>query len=366
MADGTPGAPRHLRIAVACGGTGGHTFPGLATGRELASRGHAVEVLAAGRSIEAATLKGWDGPVFRTGARPGKNPVAIVRALLRTIRHFRAERPDVLLAMGSYASLPPVLAARLLGVPVVLHEANAVPGKSNVFLSRFASAVATSFPGGEGEFRCARVVRTGLPVRLELLGQPPFGGFAGPAADEGLTVFVTGGSQGAVPLNDRASAALAEVVQSGRIPGLRVIHQTGDRLGTFEATRRRYEEAGVTASVSPFLAEMGGAFKVADLVIARAGAATCAEICLFGVPSILVPLPIAVRDHQYLNARHLADAGAAVVVRQDACTPEWLAGTLAKLAADRARLASMRAAALALAAPDATSKLADLVVGSAH
>ena len=352
-----------MKIAIACGGTGGHTFPGLATGKAFLRRGCDVEVLAAGREIEAATLKGWDGRVFKTGARPGlKNGHHLVAAVVRTLRHFRRERPDALLAMGSYASLPPVLAARLLRIPVVLHEANAVPGKANALLSWFSSAVATSFPGGEGEFRCRRIVRTGLPVRRDLAGQPPFFDDGGAGR---FTVFVTGGSQGAVPLNNIASAALALLAKSGRVPGLRVVHQTGSRMDTLETTRKIYAEAGVDATASEFIPAMGGVFKCADLVIARAGAATCAEICLFGIPSVLVPLPSAVRDHQFLNARHLADAGAAVCRRQADCSPQWLADEIAALAQDRAKLAAMREAAASLAAPDADEALADLVASCA-
>lgn len=358
-----------MRIAIACGGTGGHTFPGIATGGVLVSRGREVEVLSAGRAIEGATLKGWEGEVFPTNApkSPARHPLALAASILRTVRHFRRKRPDALLAMGSYASLPPVVAARLLRIPVVLHEANAVMGKSISTLAGFASAVAVSFPVGPSFKGLGRkIVKTGLPVRVSLLGQQPldcFGGATG--ADPAATVFVTGGSQGAYEMNKRVADALAALAGRPGAPRFRVLHQSGNHDGAAEDMRRRYAAAGIEARVFDFLPEMGGAYKAADLVIARAGAATCAEIALFGKPALLIPLPTAVRDHQFLNARHLADAGAAVVMRQEDCSPEALADAVAPLLSNAARRAAMAAAAKSLAVPDAAERLADLVESKA-
>jgi len=351
---------RKLNIAVACGGTGGHTFPGLATARVLRARGHAVTLWIAGREIEDQTVKGWGGPVFKTGARPLKRSpaalAALVCSLVRARRGLAEQACDVLLAMGSYASLPPVLAARLARLPVVLHEANAVPGRAVAFLSRFATATAISFAGSVRWLPRARIVQTGLPVRTELRGQPPLDGFRQP---RGFTVFVTGGSQGAHVLNQVCSTSLAAWGRAHPADSLRVIHQTG--TADEAAVRAAYAEAGTDAQVFAFLGAMGGAFAAADLVIARAGAATCAEICLCGVPALLVPLPTAVRDHQRANAAHLAAAGAAVCQPQAGFTATWLAEFLDGMAADAPRRQAMRAAALSLAAPDGAERLADLV-----
>lgn len=349
-----------LKIAVACGGTGGHTYPGLATANTLALRGHKVEVLVSGRDIESSTLKGWDGVVFKTHARKGHNPFHIAHSTLRTLCHFIKNRPNAVLAMGSYASLPPVLAAWFLRIPVVLHEANAVPGKSNAFLSRFAKAVATSFPGGEGEYHCKKVVRTGLPVRRELLNQPKLDEFDN---KDGFTVFITGGSQGAVAVNEIASKTISLIAKSNAIKGLKVIHQTGKAPETKSNAEACYREANVNAFVAEFMdmPKMGAAFKAADLVIARSGAATCAEISLFGLPSILIPLPTAVRQHQYLNAKYLADAGAAIVMNQSECTPEILAETIISLAQDKEKLSAFGNASLSLTAKDAADSLSDLI-----
>ena len=358
-------APRKLNIAVACGGTGGHTFPGLATARELAGRGHAVTLWIAGRDIESQTVKGWSGPVFKTGARPLKRNPAALMALARSLgraRHGLADQAcDVLLAMGSYASLPPVVAARLARIPVVLHEANAIPGKAVARLSRFAAATAISFAESARWLPRVRVVQTGLPVRVELRDRPPLAGFR---QLRGFTVFVTGGSQGAHVLNTVCCAALVDWARRNPGAPLRVIHQTG---AADEAdVRTAYAAAGVDAQVFAFLGDMGGAFRAADLAIGRSGAATCAELCLCGVPALLVPLPTAVRDHQRANAAHLAEAGCADLCLQADFTTGWLVGYLDRLSADPDRRADMRARALALAVPDAAVRLADLVEASAR
>jgi UDP-N-acetylglucosamine--N-acetylmuramyl-(pentapeptide) pyrophosphoryl-undecaprenol N-acetylglucosamine transferase len=356
-------SPRKLNIAVACGGTGGHTFPGLATARVLRDRGHAVTLWLAGRAIENQTVKGWDGDVFKTGARPLKRHPAALAALVgstaRSRRGLAGQQTDVLLAMGSYASLPPVIAARLKGVPIVLHEANAIPGKAVAFLSRFAATTAISFAESAHWLPRASIVQTGLPVRTELLAQPPLAGFKNNA---GFTVFITGGSQGAHVLNVVGSAALARWARKKGVANLRVIHQTG--AADEASVRQTYAEAGVDAQVFAFLGAMGSAFRAADLAIGRAGAATCAEFCLCGVPSLLIPLPTAVRDHQRANAAHLVEAGCADLCLQADFTVDWLADYLDRMAADADRRAAMRAQALALAAPDAAERLADAAEGS--
>ncbi len=349
---------RRLSAAIACGGTGGHIFPGLATAGVLRARGHEVTLWLAGRDIEQRTLAGWEGRVVRTGARPLRPATlpALGRSLWRSWRELGERRPDVLLAMGSYASLPPVLAARARSVPVVLHEANAIPGKAVAWLSRLAAVTAISFDESARWLPNARLVRTGLPVRRELREAPPLEGFRKPG---GFTVLVTGGSQGAHALNEICCAALARLARDGAIAGLRIIHQSGaaDAAGL----RQRYAEAGADAQVFDFLPEMGRAYAAADLAVCRAGAATCAEICLCGVPALFVPLPSAVRDHQRANAAHLAAAQGADLRSQAELDAAWLGAYITALYRDPARRARMRARLLELAAPDAAERLADVV-----
>ena len=181
------------KFIVACGGTGGHSFPGLAVAQELRTRGHEVVVWASGRAIESSVMKSWDGPLFSTGARPltARNVFANIFSFFRCWREMRKCAPDALLAMGSYASFEPVMAATMRHVPVVLHEANTVPGRAVDWLARHAKAVAVSFAVTAEYLKGRKVVVTGLPVRAEIVGQPRFDEVPADA----FCVFVTGGSQ---------------------------------------------------------------------------------------------------------------------------------------------------------------------------
>ena len=293
-------------IIVACGGTGGHVFPGLAVANELKSRGHTVEVWFSGRAIEVAAQKGWDGPTFSTGARQllFRNMPSLVRSFFRCLRAMKKRKPDVLLAMGSYSSLPPVLAARLRGVPIVLHEANAIPGKAVDLLSRFAHTVATSFEETARWLPGRQVVKTGLPVRESLADQPRLD-----EVPEGVfTIFITGGSQGAHRVNALTAQAMCLLKQDG-VEDFFVIHQTG--AADEAKIRDLYEKNKVPSLVSAFITDMGRAYASADLVICRAGASTCFELCLMAKPALLIPLPSAIRDHQHLNAATLVKCGGA-------------------------------------------------------
>ncbi len=348
-----------MKFVVACGGTGGHSFPGLAVAVELASRGHDVAVWMSGRDVESSVLKGWTGPVFSTGARPLslRNAFRNLRAFVRCLREMGRERPDALLAMGSYSSLPPVFAAARRRVPVVLHEANTVPGRAIDFLSNFAKAVAISFADAARCFPGRRTVLTGLPVRLDIAGQPPFED----VPEGAFRVFVTGGSQGAHRVNEIASRALVMLGRSlaSRGRGLYVIHQTGAKDEAEVA--RAYAEAGVPARVNAFEHEMGRAFATADVVIARAGASTCFELALTGKPAFLIPLPSALRNHQHFNAAAFVAAQAAAEGRQDELSPRSLANWLLHKAENRQSVEEMARRMGALGRPDAAAKVADLV-----
>ena len=348
-----------LKLIVACGGTGGHSFPGLATAAELASRGHDVTVWMSGRDVESSVLKGWTGPVFSTGAKQlsARNLFANIRAFWRCRREMRRVMPDALLAMGSYSSLPPVLAASGRKVPVVLHEANTIPGRAIDFLSHFASAIAISFEKTAGYFPGKETVITGLPVRTDVAGQAPFD--EKPAGS--FCVFVTGGSQGAHRVNEIASKALAMLNRDLAARGrkLYVIHQTGVRDEAEVA--RAYAAAGVLARVNAFEHDMGRALATADVVIARAGASTCFELALTGTPAFLIPLPTALRNHQHYNAAAFAVKQAAAEGLQDELTPRALANWLNNKAQHPETLEKMANQMRLISCPDAAARLADLV-----
>ena len=354
-----------MKIIVACGGTGGHAFPGLAVARELARRGHDVTIWDSGRDVESSVLRGWDGPVFSTGAKQLsiRNVFGIFRSILRCRREMRKARPDALLAMGSYSSLPPVLAARAADVPVYLHEANTVPGRAVEFLARFAKTVAVSFDVTAKYLPEAETVRTGLPVRAEITEGRRFS-FIPPGA---FVVFVTGGSQGAHMVNALASEALVLMKEElsrrgdGAKRQLYVIHQTGTKdegavLGT-------YAQAAIPSRVHAFELEMADAFASADIVISRAGASTCFELAACGKPAFLIPLPTAMRDHQHFNADAFAASGAADEGVQANLSPRQICRYLLGKYDHPESLEAMRGKMLALAAPDAAVKVADLVEG---
>lgn len=360
-----------MKIVVACGGTGGHAFPGLAVAEELRARGHEVVVWDSGRDVESSVLKSWTGPVFSTGARQlsVRNAFANVRAILRCRREMKRTKPDALLAMGSYSSLPPVLAARSRGVKVYLHEANTVPGKAVEFLSRFADAVAISFDVTARYLPGVKTVRTGLPVRAAIAKGKRFD-FIPPNA---FVVFVTGGSQGAhavnVLLKDalvRMQAELASRAPTAERPDavqsspLYVIHQTGakDEAMVIDA----YQKASLPARVHAFEQEMADAFASADVVVARAGASTCFELAACGKPALLIPLPSALRDHQHFNADAFASAGAADEGKQSELNARQVCRWLMEKHDNAAHLARMSERMKSLAMPDAAAKVADLVV----
>ena len=354
------------KFVVACGGTGGHTFPGLAVARELRARGHEVVVWSSGRAIEGSVMKSWDGAVFSTGARQLslRNGFANLLSILRCRREMKRFAPHALLAMGSYSSLPPVLAATACRVPVVLHEANTIPGRAVGFLSRYARKVAISFAETSEHLPKGKTVLTGLPVRGEVAGQARFED----VPEDAFCVFVTGGSQGAHRVNELASQALALVQKEfsgqGRKRHLFVIHQTG--AADESAVSTVYADAGIPSRVNAFEREMGRAFASADLVVARAGASTCFELALVGRPAFFIPLPTAMRDHQNFNAQAFAKCGAADVGIQAALTPRALANYILHKTAQADALAKMEEAMKALATPDAAARVADLVEQNAR
>ncbi len=357
-----------MRIMVACGGTGGHIFPGLAVAGELRARGADVTILLAGKKVERTALAGWDGPVMTVPARglAGHSPGAVLsaawwmfKAFRQWRRRLRATPPDVLLAMGSYASGGPVWAARCLGVPVVLHEANVIPGRAVRWLARWAQAVALGFDETRAYLRHPRLVLTGIPLRRPKAAAAPDDQLNALQPDC-FTLLVMGGSAGARRLNEIIPAALAQLQAQGRL--LQVIHLAG--TADAETVTRFYAQnpGNPPAAVYRFLHDMPQAYRRASLAVCRAGAATCAELLQFGVPALLIPYPHAAGDHQMANARAMEKYGAADVLAEATAASAGLADYIARAMDDPARLARMRQAALAHAAPDAAARVADLVM----
>ena len=346
-------------IVIMAGGTGGHVFPALAVAEQLRSQGVPVIWMGTHRGLEATLVPQagipmeWIGVAGLRGHglwRRVTAPVMLTQALLQAGGILRRLRPRLVLGMGGFASGPGGLMARLLGIPLVVHEQNALAGMTNRWLARLASRVLEAFPGSFPPPR--RALAVGNPVRASIAALPePAQRFAGRSGRSRL--LVVGGSQGALALNQLVPAALALVPAAER-PEVR--HQAGGALQA--VAERAYQDAGVTVQLHPFIEDMAAAYGWADLVLCRAGALTVAELAAAGVGSILVPFPYAVDDHQTANARFLERAGAASIAPQAELTPARLAGLLQPLLSDRSRLLAMAQAARGLARADAAAQVA--------
>jgi UDP-N-acetylglucosamine--N-acetylmuramyl-(pentapeptide) pyrophosphoryl-undecaprenol N-acetylglucosamine transferase len=346
-------------VLIMAGGTGGHVFPALAVASVLRERDVPVVWLGTRRGLEARVVPAAGIPMEWldvTGLR-GKGwldrllaPARLLLAGYQALRVLRRVRPRTVLGMGGFVSGPGGLVARLLGRPLVIHEQNSVAGLTNRLLAPLAARVLTAFPDC---FPGRCVQQVGNPVRAEIAALPPperrMADHAGP-----MRLLVLGGSLGALALNETVPEALARIPAERRP---KVWHQAGER--TLEQARDAYARAGVEVELTAFIDDMAGAYAWADLVICRAGALTVAELTAAGLPSLLVPYPHAVDDHQTGNARYLHEAGAALLIPQSDLEAESLAARLLELSDDRPRLAAMAARARALALPEAARDVAE-------
>lgn len=355
---------------VAAGGTGGHMFPAEALARELAGRGWRI-VLATDHRGEAWAQAFPAEERLALDAATGRGPigmakagVAILKGTLRARAALTRLDAAVVVGFGGYPSAPALLAALSQKRPTVLHEQNSVLGRTNRWLAPWVGSVASSFPHlrkvpqGVG----ARVSLVGNPVRPDIraLYDRPF---VAPTGKDPIRVLITGGSQGARILSEtapRSLAALPEVLRA------RLKVQQQSRPETMEIARLIYLEAGIEAEMAPFFRDMAQRLSAAHLVIGRAGASTCSELAVAALPSVLIPLKIAMDDHQRFNAQSLADAGGAEVMLEDEVTVEGLTALLEAILSDPARLTAMSAGARSAALPDATARLADMVEAAAH
>ena len=366
-ATASAGGGDSLRVLLAAGGTGGHLMPALATAEALAKQ-VACEFLVVGseRASERELRRLVPYPVVEIRARAlaGRGLLSKVIALLnlpRSVaaaqRHLRDFRPDLVIATGGYVCGPTGIAARLSRVPLLVLEQNATPGITTRWLTRLAQAVAVSFPETARKLgKKARV--TGNPIRATLPAAPTRDGAPGAAgASGGIHLLVLGGSQGARGLNTMVKLALPILADADL--GLRVTHQTG--VADAEEMRTAYAEHAIPAMVTPFIRNVGDAYAGADLVCARAGATTLAEVAYCGLPSILVPFPGAAGRHQHGNAAALERAGAAVMVEQEP-NGTRLADALLEIGGSPDRLARMGAAAAAFGNDDAAGDVALLAL----
>ncbi|HXV11116.1 MAG TPA: undecaprenyldiphospho-muramoylpentapeptide beta-N-acetylglucosaminyltransferase [Burkholderiales bacterium] len=346
-------------ILIMAGGTGGHIFPALAVAEYLRAQDWKVVWMGNRAGMEAGLIpqRGFAMAWVRFSGVRGRNllqaallPLQLLIAFWQSSRAIFFHRPHVVLGMGGYVSFPGAMMAALFNRPLAIHEQNSVAGLANRVLAKLADRVLTTFPEAFGE--ATAVLITGNPVRSEISSMaPPENRYR--ARGGRLRVLVMGGSQGARVLNTTVPDALALVPEDTRP---RVLHQAG--AAHLEFVRRRYEERGVAAEVADFIGDIASRYAEADLIICRAGATTVAEIAAAGIASLLVPYPYAVDDHQMVNARFLADRGAALLMPQSEFTPQRLAEVLT--GSTRDRLLAMAQRARAVGKPDATLAVAKI------
>lgn len=349
---------------LSAGGTGGHLFPAEALGKELMSRGWKVHLATDTRASHF--LVGFDGidvheirsatPSVRSPVKALKAVFSLARGTFGAYRLVRRIKPSVFVGFGGYPTTPPGVAAAFAKVPVVLHEANATPGRANRFLARFASAYARSLPGSAFG-KNAVDAETGNPVRQAVLdAQRPYTPLT---ESESLRILVFGGSQGAQVFSQLLPDALAKLSDSDRA---RIALTLQVREGDRAACEAQLRELDIVADLAPFFVDLPERIANSHFVVARAGASTVSELAVLGRPALLVPYPYALDHDQAANAEVLANAGGAEVVIQAELTPDALAGRLSALLNNPDRLSSMASAAAAIGQPDATQHLADLVV----
>lgn len=357
-----------MNVVIACGGTGGHLFPGLAVAEVLQARGHQSLIFISQKEIDAVAVRDYAGR-FRFEKLPSIgmprvfSPAMLgfargfAQSMARCRRYYREFRPQAVLGMGGFTSTAPLFAGRMAGLPTFVHESNAIPGKANLFNARLARVVllgfeecAKRFPPGTRTEVTGTPIRDGLGERISATdAQAKFGLHEGTTKK---TLLVMGGSQGAHGINHavvQASPAWKSLLQ--------VIHFTG--ASDEQMVRDEYARNGVGAYAAAFHHRMQEAYSAADFVIARSGAASLSELAYFGLPSLLIPYPSAAEDHQTLNAQIFTRAGAAIMLEESETTADTLASITLETMQSPARLSEMAAAAKRLAPTDAASLLVD-------
>jgi len=322
-------APTIPMVAIACGGTGGHLFPGLAVAEVLARNGCAISLLISPKEVDQQAVRSAAGMEVLTLPAVGLIDGQLgrfVRGLWQSYRavkqRFKERPPQAVLAMGGFTSAPPILAGSGVGAATFFHEANSIPGRANRWLAPFVDAAFIGFPGAARRLHCNRVKTTGTPVRRQFHSMDPGACRIKLGLDAGRPVLlVMGGSQGASAVNQLISESLA--LLAGQSPELQFLHLTGAR--DLKKVCDAYAAHNLKAVVRPFLAEMELALGAATVAISRAGASSLAELAAMRVPVVLIPYPSAADNHQFYNAWAFVESGAARMLEQEKATPEMLA-----------------------------------------
>ena len=352
---------------LAAGGTGGHLFPAFALAQELGRRRIEVDLVTdmragqydAGFPARAVYRVPSASVAGKSVVAAGRAAISLTRGIAASLKLLRTVKPGAVVGFGGYPAFPPLVAARLIGVPTALHEQNAVLGRANRAVARYMTAVAASFDNTKfltGR-TLAKVRVTGNPVRDQVVDWATRS-YRPPHQDGPFSLLVFGGSQGARFFSDAIPEAFARM-PDGMRKRLFVVQQC--REEDLERVEQAYAAAGIRANLAAFFSNLPEEMAKAHLVIARAGASTVAELTVMGRPAILVPLPHAVDNDQLQNALRLSDAGAAWCLEQRNFTPEFFAEAVTDLLTDPDGLAQAAAAAKGQGRPDAVTRLADLV-----
>ncbi len=348
-------------IAIACGGTGGHLFPGLAVARRLQEHGCEVALLISPKEVDQQAVKSVPGMKIFTLPAVGlqnRNYFSFAKNFWNSFRAarkiFKQYKPDAVLAMGGFTSAPPILAARKFGAKTFLHESNTISGKANRFLARFVGEAFVGFPEAAARLKARKVSVTGTPVRPQFQPRDAAECRATLGLDPNRpVVLVMGGSQGASGLNEMISSALP--LLAGK--NWQWLHLTG--ANDFEKTKAAYASRGIKAIVKPFLAEMDLALGAATACVSRSGASSLAEIAALRLPSLLVPYPVAADNHQFINALAFEKTGAAKLLEQKNSTSEKVAAILIELVESEATRAKIQTALAQWHQPKAAKQIAE-------
>ncbi len=358
-------------ILLAAGGTGGHLFPAEALGVELIRRGFRVRLVTDARALRYSGLFSKDMiDVVPSETVRGRNPLSLARTgvmlaagTVVACKLMRRLKPAAVVGFGGYPTVPPLLAARLLGVPGIIHDANAVLGRANRFLSRHVDAIATSLPGvlDRDPALAGKTTTVGTPMRPAILAAAAVS-YVPPETSAPFRLLVVGGSQGARVMSDIVPGAIERLE-----PALwsRLVLTQQVREEDMARVRAVYDRLKIDAELAPFFTDLPARLASNHLVVSRSGAGTVAELAAIGRPSILVPLPGAIDQDQFANAGVLSDANGAIRIVQAEFTSDRLAAEISALAAEPKRLAAMAASARGVGRLDAAERLADLVAKTA-
>lgn len=358
--------PAH--VAIACGGTGGHLFPGLAVAEQLLACGCTVSVLISPKEVDQQAVKSARGVEVITlpaVALQRGSRFAFVRGFFQSWsaarRLFRTRRPDAVLAMGGFTAAPPVLAARSLRIKTFLHESNTIPGKANRWLARVVDQAFVGFPQAEGRLAAREVIVTGTPVRPAFQSRDAAASRAALGLDPARPVMlVMGGSQGASGVNDLVLNSLPILARHAL--QWQWLHITGPH--DVAKVKQAYAKHDLKAVVQPFLAEMDLALSAATACVSRAGASSLAELAAMRLPSLLVPFPTAADNHQWHNARAFEETGAAQLLEQREATPEKVSSLLREFVDDADERNGMKAALAQWHTPKAAEQIAERILRS--